>query len=105
MFAGYEPIDADEDVGILAGSKYNMFMLTQPDKTQAFIVWSPEDPVWQDRLSKTDTVVTGIGSPDPNQLERGDKARISVQDAEGGGWDVTLDVYRGKTRSRPSPSS
>ena len=94
QFTKYEPAEDNLDVGIVAGMTYNMFMLTQEDETQAFIVWSPEEPIWQDLLSSTDTVVAGIGVPGPNTLMSGDDVQISVQEAEDGGIDVTLDVWR-----------
>ena len=94
VYAKYEPDKDDLEVGTVAGSTYNLFMLTQSDDSQAFIVWSPEDPMWQDKLSSTDTVVAGIGVPGPNTLMRGDNVHISVQPAENGGTDVTLDVWR-----------
>ena len=75
---------------------YNMFILTKGDKSQAFIVWSPDDPQWQDKLSKTNTAVAGIGVPGPNALKKGDKVHVSVQPAERGGTDVTIDAWRGK---------
>ncbi len=95
-YAKYAPVTDDVAVKIAGGLTYNMFMITQPDNNdaQAFIVWSPDDPTWQDKLSKTDTEVSGIGDPGPNTLKRGDSVQISVQSAEGGGTDVTLDVWR-----------
>ncbi|MEM8611810.1 MAG: hypothetical protein AAGF93_07310 [Cyanobacteria bacterium P01_H01_bin.105] len=79
-----------------AGSRYNMFMLTSGDgtKSQAFMIWSPEDPVWQDKLSKTNTVVRGIGVPGPNTLKSGDRYTISVQEGANGAIDVTIDAWR-----------
>lgn len=90
----YESEADDVDVGIVAGTSYNMFMITQADDAQAFIVWSPDKPIWQDLLKSANTVVAGIGSPGPNTLMRGDDVQISVQEAPGGGIDVTLDVSR-----------
>lgn len=98
VYTKYEPTTDDYDVRIAKGMTYNMFMLTQTDNNnaQAFIVWSPDDPMWQDKLSKTNTVVRGIGVPGPNTLKRGDSVQISVQPAEGGGTDVTIDAWRGR---------
>lgn len=95
-YAEYTPQEDDTAVGTVAGSTYNMFMLTQPGtEAQAFIVWSPDDPKWQDKLKRADTRVSGIGVPGPNTLMRGDSVQISVQPAEGvSGTDVTLDVWR-----------
>ena len=93
----YAPEADDTDVGIVAGTEYNAFMITQADNAQAFIVWSPDEPVWQDLLLLADTTVAGIGMPGPNTLMRGDTVTISVQAAEAGGIDVTLDACRGES--------
>lgn len=94
VFTKYQPTQDDRSVGIVKGSRYNMFMITKKDNSQAFIVWSPDDPKWQDRLSKTSTVVRGIGGGGNNTLMRGDDCHVSVQSARGGGTDVTIDVWR-----------
>ena len=95
-YAKYDPEKNDIEVEIAAGLTYNMFMITKQDgKTQAFIVWSPDDPKWQDILIKTNTVIAGIGDPGPNTLKRGDTGQLSVQTAQDGGYDFTLDFWRG----------
>jgi hypothetical protein len=93
-FAKYTPVSSDQGVGIMGGQRYNMFIITQPDRSQAFVVWSPDEPIWQDRLSTTNTVISGVGASGRNTLKRGDRVQVRVQDAERGGVDVTLDVFR-----------
>lgn len=95
-FTKYKPNKDDKSVGIVKGTTYNMFMITQKDKSQAFIVWSPDEPKWQDRLSKTNTTIRGLGVGSLNDLRRGDECHVSVQSAKGGGTDVTLDVWRNR---------
>ncbi len=95
-FAKYKPTSDDKGAGIAKGITYNTFMITKKDKSQAFIVWSPDDPKWQDKLSKTNTVIQVLGVGSPNNLMRGDSCNVSVQPAQGGGTDVTIDVWRNK---------
>lgn len=93
QFAKFTPTADDPAVGISKTLKYNSFMITNKSG-QAHIVWSPDQPVWQDKLSKTNTVVRGLGVGVANEIMRGDVCRVSVQAAQGGGTDVTLDVFR-----------
>ena len=81
-----------------AGLKYNLFMLTSSNGTgsQAFLVWSPEDPKWQDKLMVTNTVVEGIGVPGPNTLKEDDRFDITVGESPDGTIGVTIDAWRGK---------
>jgi len=94
--SGYNPTTTDASVGTVAGQKYNLFMITKSDLSQAFIVWSPDDPVWQDRLRPASSKITGLGMPGPATLKKGDKVNISTQDDPGNPnvWMVTFDIYR-----------
>ncbi len=94
-YAVYEPPEDLPDVNIVGGERYHMFMLTQTDDTQAFIVWASSFPdrELQERLSNTATVVTGIGGSNPNTLKKGDVVKIIVG-AEEGGLGVTIDAWR-----------
>lgn len=92
----YAPTKDDKEVRIVKGTTYNMFMITKKDGSKAFIVWSPDQAKWQDKLAKTNTVVSGLGVGSLNNLMRGDDCHVSVQAAQGGGTDVTIDVWRNK---------
>ncbi|HEV7505247.1 MAG TPA: hypothetical protein VGS07_10070 [Thermoanaerobaculia bacterium] len=85
---------------VKAGEKYNLIMVTQPKShAQLFIVFSGtghEHPYLERTLDRINAVVQGIGTGDKPARE-GDTVKISTQAAEGGGVDVTLDVYRGQT--------
>ena len=84
---------------VKAGEKYNLIMVTKPKShAQLFIVFSGtghEHPYLETTLDHIDAAVQGIGVGD-KPIQEGDTVKISTQAAEGGGVDVTLDVYRGK---------
>jgi hypothetical protein len=85
-----------------AGNKYLTFMLSQgaDRKTQAFLQWSPNKPVWQDILKRfpQKTVVAGLGvlpNGQANTLQIGDTYTLSAQqDKAGGPINLTWDVFR-----------
>ena len=82
-----------------AGEKYNLIVVTKPaSSAQLFIVfWGTghEHPNLDTSLGQIDTVVRGVGVGN-QPIQEGDTVKISTQAAEGGGVDVTLDVYRGR---------
>ena len=83
---------------VKAGEKYNLIMVTKPEsRAQLFIVfWGTghEHPALESTLDHIAAVVRGIGVGDKT-IQEGDTVKLSTQAAEGGGIDVTLDVYRG----------
>lgn len=84
---------------VKAGETYNLILVTKPASgAQLFIVfWGTdrEQPALETTLDRIDAMVRGIG--DGSQpIREGDTVELSTQPAEGGGTDVTLDVYRGK---------
>jgi len=85
---------------VKAGEKYNLIMVTKPaSRAQLFIVFTGtgrEHPYLETTLDHINTLVRGIGVGDKS-VQEGDTVKISTQAAEGGGVDVTLDVYRGQT--------
>ena len=84
---------------VKGGEKYNLILVTKPaSSAQVFIVFSGtghEHPYLETTLGQIDTVVRGVGVGN-QPIQEGDTVKISTQAAEGGGVDVTLDVYRGK---------
>ncbi|HEY7213391.1 MAG TPA: hypothetical protein VIC28_02125 [Thermoanaerobaculia bacterium] len=82
---------------VKAGEKYNLIMVTKPaSRAQLFVVFTGtghEHPYLETTLDRIDAVVRGIGVGD-HPIQEGDTVKISTQAAEGGGVDVTLDVYR-----------
>ncbi|MBD1807880.1 hypothetical protein H6F98_20850 [Microcoleus sp. FACHB-SPT15] len=87
----FTPTADDTEVGIVAGATYSAVTVTQGN-SQAVIQYSVDDPNLQDKLSGINTVVAGIGSG--TTIKRGDEVVVSTQPAEGGGIDITFDVYR-----------
>ena len=80
-----------------AGEVYNLLMVTKPkSKAQLFVVFSGtghETPALEDTLNVVDTLVAGIGTTNQS-IREGDRVEIRTQSAQGGGTDVTFDVFR-----------
>lgn len=92
----YAPADdSNQDLGLVAGAKYTMLMLTGKDDQQAFVYWQTPDPAFQEILHAKSTKVAGIGGRGFS-LQRGDDLTIQAQkNSEGPGTDVTFSFFRG----------
>jgi len=91
----YAPTDdSSKDLGLVAGGKYCMLMITGKDKQQAFIYWETPDPDFQDILLHKSTEIKGIGGKNFS-IQRGDTVTIQAQEnSKGPGTDITFTYSR-----------
>ena len=98
----YTPIADDSEVGVVAGERYNVLIITQPNNNnaQAFIIWEVEDPATESALTYIQSeIAVMVDGSEGRQLRRGDNVEFDIQpntavpNASAGSLDVTMDDF------------